>query len=395
MSLQAEAQNILKRIYFYSLSPMIVVGEDGRVEEVNAACRVLMDKDIAGCKGHSFDYFLKNLEPNIVGSFIDLNGRVFRNISRSSCNTHMLEVDDLELLISECRYNSRNFGMAELRIFELPCINMAIGQCLGAVYNIEILNIEKNKNLIRLLQSNGVMKSCGKFMRTATIEFFPKLFFYEEVLDRHFEEMSENGIKDVLDVGAGTGNVTIPLLKNGKRVTAVEIGRPMIEKLYSKLEDVYCDNLNVIEDTAEHLPHLKDRSFDGVTVLLAFFDMQQPHLALQEVERVLKPGGKLVITDPKKCFNVEMLMKAAEDALKEKGVYEDLYQDWKRIQAVAPIVNETIKMIQKDPTVAKDRLAWNAEVIFDILRDHNFMDLKMADSHLGNCATITGIKPDF
>ena len=34
----------------------------------------------------------------------------------------------------------------------------------------------------------------------------PELFFYQEVLNRHFKEMSNNGIKEVLDVGAGTGN---------------------------------------------------------------------------------------------------------------------------------------------------------------------------------------------
>ena len=393
MSLKAQAQRLLNRSYFYAQSPMIVIGEDGNVEEINAACRVLMGKDIAGCKGHSLDYFLKNVEAKIDNAFINRSGRVLKNLSQSTCNTHILDVDDLELSISECQYHSPNFGLAKLRIFELPCINMVSGKCLGAIFNIEILNIEKKQKFDQAVEKQWRHEIMWEVYANSYDRVLPELFFYQEVLNRHLKEMSNNGIKEVLDVGAGTGNVTIPLLKIGKYVTAVDIGRPMIEKLFSKLENVSCNNLRVIEDTAERLPHLKDHSFDGVTVLLSFFDMQQPHLALQEVERVLKPGGKLVITEPKKCFNVDILMKAAEEALKEKCVYEALYEDWRRIQAVAPIVNETIKMIQNDTSSTGESSAWYAEVIFEILSDHKFLDLTMKDSHLGNCATITGIKP--
>lgn len=40
--------------FFYASTPMLVIAADGRVLEVNIACRALMGSDIAGCKGQHF-----------------------------------------------------------------------------------------------------------------------------------------------------------------------------------------------------------------------------------------------------------------------------------------------------------------------------------------------------
>ena len=60
--------------------------------------------------------------------------------------------------------------------------------------------------------------------------------YYQEVLARHHAAMTRSDVRTVLDVGGGTGNVTLPLLAAGRRVTVVDKSRAMLEHLRAKLE---------------------------------------------------------------------------------------------------------------------------------------------------------------
>lgn len=94
--------------------------------------------------------------------------------------------------------------------------------------------------------------------------------------------------KHVLDLGAGTGKLTRPLIDAGLRVTAVEPSARMREQLADAVPEA-----RVLAGSAEHIP-LDDGSVDTVVVAQAWhwFD---PALAVPEVARVLAPGGTLAL----------------------------------------------------------------------------------------------------
>jgi SAM-dependent methyltransferase len=89
----------------------------------------------------------------------------------------------------------------------------------------------------------------------------------------------------VLDLAAGTGKLTRPLLAAGLRVIAVE---PVAEMRAALPADA-----RALEGTAEAIPR-PDGSVDAVTVGQAFhwFDGDA---ALGEIARVLRPGGLLAL----------------------------------------------------------------------------------------------------
>ena len=89
----------------------------------------------------------------------------------------------------------------------------------------------------------------------------------------------------VLDLAAGTGKLTRPLLAAGLDVIAVEPVAEMRAALPAQAR--------ALEGTAEAIP-LDDESVDGVTVGQAFhwFDGDA---ALAEIARVLRPGGLLAL----------------------------------------------------------------------------------------------------
>jgi SAM-dependent methyltransferase len=89
----------------------------------------------------------------------------------------------------------------------------------------------------------------------------------------------------VLDLAAGTGKLTRPLLEAGLRVIAVE---PVAEMRAALPREA-----RALDGTAEAIP-LEDGAVDAVTVAQAFhwFDADA---ALSEIGRVLRPGGWLAL----------------------------------------------------------------------------------------------------
>ena len=97
----------------------------------------------------------------------------------------------------------------------------------------------------------------------------------------------------VLDLGSGTG-AALQQLQNYE-VTAVDPDEKML--LLNKFE-------HKIIGEAENLP-FPDNSFDSVYCAFVWRNLNNSKLGLQEVYRVLKPGGKFVLLDmtrPKNKF---------------------------------------------------------------------------------------------
>lgn len=92
----------------------------------------------------------------------------------------------------------------------------------------------------------------------------------------------------VLDLAAGAGTLTALLAERVPEVTAVEPDDRMRAVLAAR-----CPGVTALRGTAEALP-LPDGQFDAVVVASAWhwFD---PALAVPEIARVLRPGGRLSV----------------------------------------------------------------------------------------------------
>jgi len=88
----------------------------------------------------------------------------------------------------------------------------------------------------------------------------------------------------VLDLAAGTGDVTLLLQESGIDVVASDFCEPMLERAREKgvKQTLAADALD--------LP-FEDESFDAVTVAWGYRNFTDRSRAAQEVQRVLKPGG--------------------------------------------------------------------------------------------------------
>lgn len=94
--------------------------------------------------------------------------------------------------------------------------------------------------------------------------------------------------RSVVDLAAGTGKLTRDLVASGAEVLAVEPMTGMRQVFAREVPGV-----TVLDGTAEMLPLPPDR-VDAVTVAQAFHWFH-PQAALQEMDRVLRPGGRVAL----------------------------------------------------------------------------------------------------
>lgn len=157
-----------------------------------------------------------------------------------------------------------------------------------------------------LLFAGAPVAFVGLYVGIAYIVLYQKVFKVKQRGDNWFrvaEVLQLKGNENVLDVGCGTGRVSISLakkLRSGK-VTGIDIfggvsGKsPETASRNAKAEGVD-DRVNFRYGNALRIP-FEDGTFDLVTmgsVLHELHNEKDKETALHEVYRVLKPGGKFV-----------------------------------------------------------------------------------------------------
>jgi ubiquinone/menaquinone biosynthesis C-methylase UbiE len=99
--------------------------------------------------------------------------------------------------------------------------------------------------------------------------------------------------KEVLDIGAGTGALSFMLLENGaKKVTCGDISQYMLDQCCRKALDADINETRIdfkLLD-AEALPYA-DNSFDVAVTGMSFGLFPNQQKAVEEMVRVVKPGG--------------------------------------------------------------------------------------------------------
>ena len=100
--------------------------------------------------------------------------------------------------------------------------------------------------------------------------------------------------KNALDIGCASGFFTEYALKNGASVTALDISKVMIDMLVSRIKSpklkIFC------ADISQPMPFLKPDAYDCVICSLIFHYIKDWGPLLAELYRVMKKGGRLVIS---------------------------------------------------------------------------------------------------
>jgi 2-polyprenyl-3-methyl-5-hydroxy-6-metoxy-1,4-benzoquinol methylase len=99
--------------------------------------------------------------------------------------------------------------------------------------------------------------------------------------------------KEILEIGCGDGDLAVTLAGLGGRVSAIDASEQMIVAAWKRAAERHM-SIDFKLGLAQQLP-FEDRSFDIVVAVTILCFVRDATPVFQEIARVLKPGGRLVI----------------------------------------------------------------------------------------------------
>jgi ubiquinone/menaquinone biosynthesis C-methylase UbiE len=119
----------------------------------------------------------------------------------------------------------------------------------------------------------------------------------------------KSGMK-LLDAGCGTGNFELFMAEKGitdVKVEAVDFSKAMLAKAKNKCENLLAVNFTKLD--LNTIVKFDIDSFDRILCSNVLYTVKSPELLLKTFLGLLKPGGKMVVSDPLPDFKKASLAK--------------------------------------------------------------------------------------
>ncbi len=300
------------------LIPMYMLDKNFRILDWNGAFNLAFDHSMVGMRGTTvleWVYLLENYQ-----EVIDHGLEVFSGKE--------LPVFDIETI----KFKSRKYGLitGTKRAFQMPGDD---GKCSGWLITIEPSFAEPKmkyvfwQDLFAFLRKTLIWSEYALSYNNVlnNTDVYPKLL--STILGETGEISSIATDARVLDLGAGTGNISRRLIEGHQRlVVAMENNPIMLSFLRYQCEDYICyddrgSGVMIIKQDISSLAGIPDNYFDVVIMnnVLYSLDENDAMACLVEAYRVLKPGGEARISGPQKKTNLNKLFKQIKKELKNKG----------------------------------------------------------------------------
>jgi len=119
-------------------------------------------------------------------------------------------------------------------------------------------------------------------------------FFSEAVREKAYQVAEVKRGKTAADLGAGTGFITEGLLTRGLKVIAIDESESMLVVMKEKFAGNDCVQYLVGESKALPIP---DGAVDYAFANMYLHHVEAPAAAILEMARIVKNGGRVIITD--------------------------------------------------------------------------------------------------
>jgi ubiquinone/menaquinone biosynthesis C-methylase UbiE len=189
-----------------------------------------------------------------------------------------------------------------------------------------------------------------------------------------------------LDIATGTGHTALALAPYVTSVVGIDLTPEMLAEAERLRADHGAGNVIFRQGDVHHLP-FGDASFDLATCRRAAHHFSDIAVALQEIKRVLRPGGRVVIDDRSVAEDdfVDRCMNQLDWYHDESHVREYRPSEWLRMLAACGLVVESVETFTRHRPlsaltdgVSAENSAKIRRILDDLTNDQR-MSLNVAD----------------
>ena len=342
---------------------MYLLDRDFRIVDWNNAFRLAFDGTMEGRRGVSvleWTYFLDNYEEVLdhgVAAFSDPDN--FPNVD-----------------VESIKFTSSRYGIFDAVKREYKFCDDNGTDILGWLIILELAFRESGErsnfqlDLIRVVSLDDMWTEYS----ISYDRVLPNTTAYGELLD---EMLGENGGLNqvpensrVLDLGAGTGNISARLARQdrGMIIVAMDNNSAMPDMLRAKCaiylrEDDKQPGVIPIKQDITKLFGLKDDYFDTAILNNVLYSLSEPLACLKEVHRVLQPGGDIRLSGPKKDTDLNVLFDRIRADLEERGLFSKLERHYEHVRMM--------NQLRLRPLLHR----WTVDDVANILMDAGFSEI--------------------
>ncbi len=143
--------------------------------------------------------------------------------------------------------------------------------------------------------NNNIMNDKKYFNKVANKwDLMRQAFFSDSLREKALKVAKVKDGEKAADIGAGTGFMTKILLEKNLSVIAIDQSEEMISILKQKFGEN--NKTEFVSGNAEQM-NIPDNYVEYAFANMYLHHVEDPMVAIKEMTRILKPGGKLIITD--------------------------------------------------------------------------------------------------
>lgn len=133
----------------------------------------------------------------------------------------------------------------------------------------------------------------------------------------------------ILEVGCGEGFLVNCLAKElNRKIVGLDVSIAGFTKAHNRCKKFeVCDLVECVRGDAHNMEMFKDGEFDAITLVYSLHHMSNPEIVLEEVKRILKPDGRIVMVEyivRKRKSKCHKLVKEEVNNMLEKAGFRDI-----------------------------------------------------------------------
>ncbi|MBN1870832.1 MAG: class I SAM-dependent methyltransferase [Candidatus Omnitrophica bacterium] len=164
----------------------------------------------------------------------------------------------------------------------------------------------------------------------STVQGVPEIALRVELLSQRLQLLSKNEQPMILEIGVGTGDVTLMLAKQFKHVTCVDMEEDNCQAVSDRLKPSGLNHVEFVCSTIE-AASLPKKSYQHIIMQNILEHLKDPVEVLKVVKNYLKPDGRIHLSVPlanslHRWLGVELGMIPSTETLAESDIQYGHYR---------------------------------------------------------------------